>query len=243
MQKAQKLIVGNWKMYGQPATAAALIQHLVALDTPAVQVVICPPATLLTSVAWQLSGSGMGLGAQDCHAQKEGAFTGDVSADMLKAAGCSYVIVGHSERRHYHQETDAQVRSKAVAAIAAGLIPIICIGESLADREAGRAEAVVQTQLQASLPETAALNHFVLAYEPVWAIGSGKTPTSHDIEQMHAAIRQALPDRLKEAAILYGGSVKAANAKEILALAGVNGVLVGGASLKADEFSTIIASA
>jgi triosephosphate isomerase len=245
----KKLVVANWKMYGQPAMArqlaAAVVQQ--AAQTSAASVVMCPPAILVADIAKSLDNQMVAVGGQDCHADAEGAHTGDISAVMLKDAGCSHVIVGHSERRTNHGETSAQVNAKAARAIVSGLIPIICIGETLAEREKGEAEAVVGAQLRQSIPDSAAQGNFVLAYEPVWAIGSGKTPTTDDIRQMHRYIVSVASERTGVApaavAVLYGGSVKAANAKDIMATEAVAGVLVGGASLKADEFCSIIAAA
>lgn len=234
-----KLIVGNWKMNGTAALASALVPEIAqfaASRRSDDEIVICPPFTLLAEVARQVQGSFISVGAQDVSAHKDGSFTGDISADMLKEAGCRYVIVGHSERRSLHAETSGQVRAKADAALAAGLIPIICMGETLEQRESGSALSVVEAQVKASIPT--ASGDFVLAYEPVWAIGSGRNAHSTDIEDMHRHILSLLP----EARILYGGSVKAANAGEILSIEGVSGVLVGGASLKAEEFCGIIAA-
>lgn len=217
--------------------ASAIASASTALQDP-VQVIICPPAILLDGVAQACAGSRVKWGGQDCHASKEGAFTGNISAPMLKDAGCDYVIVGHSERRQHHGETSAEVSRKAAAAIGCGLIPVICVGETAEERSSGAAEAVVLRQLKESIPDAA--GHFLLAYEPVWAIGSGKTPTARDIAQMHAHIATTVAAR---APVLYGGSVKAANAAEILAIQGVSGVLVGGASLVAEEFCDIIRAA
>jgi triosephosphate isomerase len=204
---------------------------------------ICPPATLLVLFAAAAKGTPVLIGAQDCHAEPSGAFTGDLSAEMLKDAGASAVIVGHSERRSYHHETDADVRAKALAARRAGLCAIVCVGETRAEREGGRALAVVGTQLDGSVPDGATAENLVVAYEPVWAIGSGLTPTPNDVAEMHAFIRQRLGSRLGEEGlgirILYGGSVKPSNAEELLHVANVDGALVGGASLKADEFLAI----
>jgi triosephosphate isomerase len=209
----------------------------------AVDLMICPPATLLVLLAAAAKGTSVLIGAQDCHAEPSGAFTGDLSAEMLKDAGASAVIVGHSERRSYHKETDADVRAKALAARRAGLCAIVCVGETRAEREDGRALAVVGTQLDGSVPDGATVENLVVAYEPVWAIGSGLTPTPTDVADMHAFIRQRLGSRLGEEGqgirILYGGSVKPSNAKELLHVANVDGALVGGASLKADEFLAI----
>jgi triosephosphate isomerase len=209
----------------------------------AVELMICPPATLLVLFAAAAKGTPVLIGAQDCHAEPSGAFTGDLSAEMLKDAGASAVIVGHSERRSYHHETDADVRAKALAARRAGLCAIVCVGETRAERENGRALAVVGTQLDGSVPDGASAENLVVAYEPVWAIGSGLTPTPSDVAEMHAFVRQRLGSRLGEEGlairILYGGSVKPSNAKELLHVTNVDGALVGGASLKADEFLAI----
>jgi len=265
----QKTIVGNWKMHGEPAMAhdLALAVADAADKLPAgIEVVVCPPAILISQVITSLIGSKVKVGGQDCHSQPSGAFTGDIGAPMLKAAGCSHVIVGHSERRLYHQESNEDVRQKAARAIESGLIPIICVGESEAERDSGQAMEAVGRQLVESIPGwgrsySAGANlaplpasplmgegkcHFLLAYEPVWAIGSGKTPSGDDIRQMHLHIRSVAalqlglaPERIS---VLYGGSVKAANAREIIGVEGVSGVLVGGASVKAEEFCNIVAS-
>jgi triosephosphate isomerase (TIM) len=198
--------------------------------------VLCPPATLITTVGWLLKDSAIRWGGQDCHAQAFGAYTGDISAAMLKDLGCTHVILGHSERRQYHKETSEEVLAKAKAAHAAGLIAIICIGETDAERTAGKANDIVSSQLAASVPDTATPENTVIAYEPVWAIGTGKVASNDDILQIHALIRSKSKVKSR---ILYGGSVKGSNAKEILHLANVDGVLVGGASLKADEFMAI----
>ena len=209
----------------------------------AVDVMVCPPATLLAELAAMARGSPMRLGGQDCHAERSGAFTGDISAEMLKAAGASAVIVGHSERRTYHKETDADVRAKALAARRAGLTAIVCVGETKAEREAGRALAVVAAQLDGSLPDGATADDVIVAYEPVWAIGTGLTPTPQDVAEMHGFIRRRLTARFgaqgQGVRVLYGGSVKPSNAKELMGLADVDGALVGGASLKADAFLAI----
>ncbi len=236
MTQRETIIAGNWKMHGDPALASALCHAAAAVaPAPGVQVVVCPPAPLLAQVCGELAGSHVKVGGQDCHAEAQGAFTGDISAPMLKAVGCTHVIVGHSERRTLHGETSADVRKKAQAALKAGLTPIICIGETLAQREAGKEREIVGEQLRESLPD----GYFILAYEPVWAIGSGRTPTEGDIRAMHDYITGIVKAR----PVLYGGSVNAANAASILAVPGVSGVLVGGASLKADEFGRIIAAA
>jgi triosephosphate isomerase len=211
------------------------------------ELLVCPPSTLLREVAAALDGGPVAVGAQDCHAAAKGAHTGDVSAPMLRDAGARFVILGHSERRADHGEGDAAVLAKTEAAIAAGLTPVVCVGESEGERLAGEAEAVVARQLDGSLPEGFAASGGVVAYEPVWAIGTGRTPTEADIGAVHAAIRARLAARFGEAGaklrILYGGSVKPANAEAILALENVDGALVGGASLVAADFLTIAAAA
>jgi triosephosphate isomerase len=211
--------------------------------TGAVELMVCPPATLLISFAELARGSGVAIGAQDCHAEAAGAFTGDLSAEMLKDAGATAVIVGHSERRTIHRETDADVRAKTQAAWRAGLAAIVCIGETRAEREAGRTLDVLGRQLDGSLPDGGTGSNVVVAYEPVWAIGSGLTPTAADVAQAHAFIRERIAARHGGIAaavrILYGGSVKASNARELLTVANVDGALVGGASLKAEDFLPI----
>jgi triosephosphate isomerase (TIM) len=236
------LVAGNWKMHGLLASAGELAKIIAGAEKLAnVDVMVCPPATLLAGFAAAARGSRVAIGAQDCHPRPAGAFTGDISAEMLKDAGAQAVIVGHSERRHYHGETDALVRDKALAARRVGLTAIVCVGETQAERDAGHARAVVRTQLDGSLPDGAP--DFVVAYEPVWAIGSGVTPTPRDVAEMHGFIRQTLSARYGEAAqrtrILYGGSVKPSNAVELLAVDNVDGALVGGASLTAEEFLPI----
>jgi triosephosphate isomerase len=239
MADRTKLVAGNWKMNGLLADGTALARELAqrrAGVPPACELLVCPPASLLASLAGVLAGSGIALGGQDCHAAEKGAYTGDLSAEMLRDAGCSHVIVGHSERRQAHGESDAQVRAKAAGAWRAGLVAIVCVGETRAEREAGAALAVVAAQLAGSVPEGASADRLVVAYEPVWAIGTGLTPTMGDVADMHAAIRPRLPTGTR---ILYGGSVNPRNAAEILALPDVDGALVGGASLKADDFWAI----
>jgi triosephosphate isomerase len=212
----------------------------------AAELAVCPPATLLAQAAWALKGGKVSLGAQDCHAKDSGAFTGDIAAPMIKDAGAQYVIVGHSERRQYHGETDAVVKAKAEAALKSGLTAIVCVGETRAEREAGKAIEVVSTQVRGSLPPGGAPETVVVAYEPVWAIGTGLTPTPADVAEVHAAIRKLLGEVYGAAGaklrILYGGSVKPSNAKELLGLANVDGALVGGASLKAVDFMAIAAT-
>jgi triosephosphate isomerase len=237
------LVAGNWKMNGLGASAAQLDLIIAgAASLPAtVDLLVCPPFTLIAGFGARARGTRIAIGGQDCHAQASGAHTGDISAEMLADVRASAVIVGHSERRSDHHETDADVRAKAVAARRAGLLAIICVGETRAERDAGKARDVVRAQLEASLPDGAA--DFVVAYEPVWAIGSGLTPTANDVGDMHGFVRQRLAARYGQAAdairILYGGSVKAANAKELLGVDNVDGALVGGASLHADEFLAI----
>lgn len=242
------LVAGNWKMNGLAAQLAEAQAVADALRrTPAgTDVMICPPATLLAQTAWAVKGSPVLLGGQDCHAAATGAHTGDVAAEMLADAGARAVIVGHSERRSDHGELDRVVRAKAQAAHRAGLTAIVCVGETAGERGAALTEEVVRRQLKNSLPEAATAADTVIAYEPVWAIGTGLTPTVDDVARVHAAIRQALAARYGEAGaqmrILYGGSVKPANARELLAVKHVNGALVGGASLKAQDFLGIIAA-
>jgi triosephosphate isomerase len=236
------LVAGNWKMNGLKASVHELEKIIAgARELAAVDVMICPPGTLIADFAAAARGSRVAIGGQDCHALPAGPYTGDISAEMLKDAGAQAVIVGHSERRHHHGETDAEVRAKALAARRAGILAIVCVGETRAERDAGRARAVVRAQLGGSLPDDAA--DFVIAYEPVWAIGSGLTPTAGDVADMHGFIREDLSGRYGEAAqrvrILYGGSVKPANAKELLTVQNVDGALIGGASLDAGEFLAI----
>ncbi len=240
------LVAGNWKMNGLSASLseiAAMRRSVDAGEAGGAEVAVCPPATLLAAAAKILSGGALALGAQDCSAVDSGAYTGDVSAPMLKDCGAAYVIVGHSERRAGHAESDAAVRAKAEAAHRAALTAILCVGETRAEREAGRAIAVVSGQLRGSLPAKATPADLVVAYEPVWAIGTGLTPTPADVAEMHGAIRALLREIYGEAGgkmrILYGGSVKPANARELLGLPNVDGALVGGASLKASDFLAI----
>jgi len=247
-RQRRPLVAGNWKMNGLKRSATEL-DAMIAGAGPAaatVELMVCPPAPLITGFVEAARGSPVAIGAQDCHAEAAGAYTGDISAEMLADAGAVAVIVGHSERRSLHHETDALVRAKALAARRAGLTAILCIGETREEREAGRALAVVAGQLDSSVPDGAEPGNLVLAYEPVWAIGTGLTPTSADITEMHAAIRQRLVARFGATAadirILYGGSVKAANAAELMAVSDVDGALVGGASLKAAEFLAIAAA-
>ncbi|HEX3811142.1 MAG TPA: triose-phosphate isomerase [Rhizomicrobium sp.] len=242
------LIAGNWKMNGLSASLTELgsLKAWLVEHKPAADVLICPPATLIVQAVHAVKGV-FAIGGQNCAADPSGAFTGDISAEMLKDAGASYVIVGHSERRQYHNETDVIVADKARAAWRAGLKAIICIGETEAEREKGHAFSVCQGQLDASVPTNATAETTAIAYEPIWAIGTGRTATRDDIAEMHAHIRASLIRVLGEAGrsinILYGGSVKPSNAAEILRIADVGGALVGGASLKAADFCAIVASA
>jgi triosephosphate isomerase len=240
------LVAGNWKMNGLTASAGELEKIIAGVDTgglPKADFLVCPPATLVANFAARARGSRVAIGGQDCHAEPAGAFTGDISAEMLKDAGATAVIVGHSERRQNHHETDAMVRAKALAARRAGLTAIVCVGETCAERDGGKARDVVGTQLAGSLPDGA--TDFVVAYEPVWAIGTGMTPTLDDVTAMHGFIRDRLCERYGAAGqgvgILYGGSVKPGNATELLTAENVDGALIGGASLKADEFLAIAA--
>jgi triosephosphate isomerase (TIM) len=241
------LVAGNWKMNGLAASLGELaaLKDALVKRPPACDVLICPPATLIAQAAWHVKGA-FALGGQDCHAKPQGAFTGDLSAEMLKDAGASFVIVGHSERRQLHGETDAEIAAKAEAAWRAGLKAIICVGETQTQRDTGHAPEICSSQLDGSVPDGATAANTVIAYEPVWAIGTGRTPTRADIADMHGHIRACLVRRLGEGAkdmlILYGGSVNPGNAAEILSVAEVGGALVGGASLKASDFLGIISA-
>ena len=241
------LVAGNWKMNGVKADLAIAAEAAKGYDAAlkaAVDLAICPPATMLYPMTAALIGSRIATGGQDCSTQGSGAFTGEISAAMLADAGASFAIVGHSERRTLHGETNATVRAKAEAAQTALLVPIICVGETKDEREAGKALAVVKKQLRGSIPEAATAATLVVAYEPVWAIGTGLTPTAADVAEMHEAIRADLSRLLGKAAaagvrLLYGGSVKPSNAVELMNVAHVDGALVGGASLKAEDFLAI----
>jgi triosephosphate isomerase len=239
----RRLVAGNWKMNGLSAGLAELEALRDGLKDPPCEVLVCPPATLIARAHWAVKGA-FPLGGQDCSQHAHGAFTGDISAAMLKDAGAGCVILGHSERRHYHGESDALVAKKAKAAWAAGLSTIICVGETDAEREAGKAHQICHSQITGSVPQGAHAGNTAIAYEPVWAIGTGKTPTSAEIEAMHTHLRRCLGEALGAEAngmrILYGGSVNPANAAEILNLKAVDGALVGGASLKAADFLRII---
>jgi len=244
----RSLIAGNWKMNGLSADGWALADEIVrraAAASAGPELLVCPPATLIGLVAEAVVGSSVALGGQDCHPEDAGAHTGDISARMLADLGCRYVIVGHSERRSDHGETSAVVAAKAKAAQRAGLTAIVCVGETWAEREAGRTADIVATQVRESVPDGAGAADLVIAYEPVWAIGSGRTPTVAQVAEVHALIRRELDGRAGDPGnvrILYGGSVKPANARELLAIPHVNGALVGGASLKADDFMAIAAA-
>jgi triosephosphate isomerase (TIM) len=244
------LVAGNWKMNG---LGAALGEALRVRDrlgeagfAAGVDAMICPPATLVAALAREAAGSRLLVGGQDCHVAVSGAHTGDIAAEMLKDAGASAVIVGHSERRADHAERDRDVKAKALAAHRAGLTAIVCIGETAGERRAGLTLEVVARQLAASLPEHAKAGDTVVAYEPVWAIGTGLTPTIEDVAEVHGFLRRTLAERLgaegQTTRLLYGGSVKPDNARTLMAVGDVNGALVGGASLKASDFLTIIAA-
>lgn len=268
MDQRRPLIAGNWKMNGLVADGIALAEELAGLARPhsdlppdaaaevppdvatafPCDILVCPPATLVDRVAQALAGTRIAVGGQDCHAAASGAHTGDVSAEMLKDLGCRYVIVGHSERRADHLETDETVRAKAAAGLRAGLVVIVCVGETEAERDAGRTEAVVARQIAGSVPPAATPETVVIAYEPVWAIGTGKTATPEEAQAVHARIRAELAALLGAGAaarmrILYGGSVKPGNAAELLGQPDIDGALVGGASLKAGDFWGIVGAA
>ena len=243
--KIKALVAGNWKMNGTGKQLGEVRKLVTAVNRkkPSADVMICPPATLLSRMA-ALKPKGVVLGGQDCHADIEGAHTGDISAEMLKDAGARAVIVGHSERRADYGESDKAVRAKVEAAHRAGLMAIMCVGESLKQRKAGETLKIVQAQLRGSLPAVCTAKNTVIAYEPVWAIGSGLTPTVAQVEEVHTALRKALMRRFGDEGakmrILYGGSVKPANATELMSVPNVNGALVGGASLTAKDFYGIL---
>lgn len=242
--RVRKFVVGNWKMNGSRAGNAALLDALKKASPFAVDVAICPPAPFLADLAQSLAGSGIGWGAQDCSSHDAGAFTGEVSASMLAEFGCSLVIVGHSERRAQHGESDALVAEKARRVIDAGLVPIVCVGETLAERDAGHTEAVVDRQLAAVTDLLGGdIARTVLAYEPVWAIGSGRTATPAQAQVVHARLRGALGAAGASIRILYGGSVKADNAAALFAQSDIDGGLIGGASLNAASFVAICRAA
>ena len=249
-QMIRPMVAGNWKMNGSRASLDELALMSTGF-TPALRqkldLMICPPATLVLAASQRTVGSGIAIGGQDCHANDAGAHTGDLSAGMLFDAGATAVIVGHSERRADHNESDATVRAKAEAARRNALIAIICVGETRADREAGKTLAVVRRQLKGSIPDHMTSRDLVVAYEPVWAIGTGLTPTAGDVAEVHAMIRQDLrrivgKEEAEKVRILYGGSVKPSNAKELMSVPNVNGALVGGASLKALDLLGIVAA-
>jgi triosephosphate isomerase len=246
----RKLIAGNWKMNGSLAANVALVDALLQGlgSTSACDIALCVPAPYLAQVSALVANSPLALGAQDVSAQPQGAFTGEQSAAMLKDFGVRYVIVGHSERRQYHGETDEHVAAKTAAALGAGITPIVCVGETLTEREAGRTEEVVKRQLAAVIHVNGhCISEIVVAYEPVWAIGTGKTASPEEAQSVHAVLRAQLHHAASEHAmgisILYGGSMNAANAAQLLAQADINGGLIGGASLKPQDFLQIIGAA
>ena len=244
----KKLIAGNWKMNGTAASNAALLEALLSQSAGGnCLVAVCVPAVYMAQVQAIVEGTGIALGSQDVSAQESGAYTGEISATMLKDFATRYAIVGHSERRQFHGETDATVAAKATRALAAGITPIVCVGETLAEREAGRTEEVVKRQLAAVIHANGhCISEIVVAYEPVWAIGTGKTATPEMAQQVHAVLRaqlQAASEHADRVQILYGGSMNAANAQQLLAQPDVDGGLVGGAALKAADFLAIIAAA
>ncbi len=247
--KLRPLVAGNWKMNGTLASLREVdeLKERMSGAPASCDVMICPPFTLLFPMGERLKGSGIAMGGEDCHWEVFGAHTGDISAEMIAETGASACIVGHSERRADHGETDEIVRRKAAAAHRAGLVAIVCIGETIGEREAGRTLEVVSTQLKGSVPKGAKAESTIIAYEPVWAIGTGHTPTVEQVEEVHAHIRRELEDIVGAQApavrILYGGSVKPSNAAELMAVENVNGALVGGASLKAADFHGIIEAA
>lgn len=236
---ARKLIAGNWKMNGLAAGISEL-DAMIAAGDRGVDLLVCPPFTLVSAFAQRAAGSAVAVGAQDCHPQQSGAHTGDIAAEMLADAGLGHVIVGHSERRADHGESDSLVQAKAAAAHRAGLVAIVCVGETLEQRDAGETLDVVGRQLKGSIPAGSTAANLVVAYEPVWAIGTGRTPTVEQVAEVHGFIAASLPAGVR---ILYGGSVKPANAAELLSVPHVDGALVGGASLKASDFLAIAAGA
>jgi triosephosphate isomerase len=243
---ARKLAAGNWKMNGTGETLAEARALAERHPDPSVEILLCPPATLVHRMAEALSGTEVKIGGQDCHAAASGAHTGDVSAEMLAEAGASHVILGHSERRADHGESDAEIAAKVEGARRAGLVAIVCVGETEAERDAGATLEVVSRQLAGSIPAGIVAEGLVIAYEPVWAIGTGRTPETGQIAEVHAHLRDELATAIGSGAqgvpLLYGGSVKPSNAAEIFAIAEVDGALVGGASLKAADFSAIVAA-
>ena len=246
---ARTLIAGNWKMNGllEDVATAITVAEKIAVSKSETDCLICPPVTLLATMHLATKAGKLLLGGQSCHSEISGAHTGDISAQMLADAGASHVIVGHSERRTDHAETDERVAAQSMAALAAGLVPVICIGETLAQREAGETLSYIETQLARSVPDRCRDRPYVIAYEPVWAIGTGLTPSIEQINEVHDSIRTLLVSRFgkngEDVQILYGGSMKPDNAAEILSVRNVNGGLIGGASLKAEDFLAIYAAA
>lgn len=240
----KKLAAGNWKMNGIKASLAEVEALVQMHPAPACDMLLCPPATLVAQMAGSFAGTALKVGAQDCHAKPQGAHTGDISVAMLKDAGATHVVLGHSERRTDHGETDALVRAKAEAVVDAGLVAIVCIGETESEHDSGKTLAVIGTQIDGSIPMGATAANLVVAYEPVWAIGTGRTPTLAEIAEVHSFLRGRLRGLIGEEAekvrILYGGSVKPSNAADIFAVPHVDGALVGGASLKAADFGAIV---
>lgn len=241
------LIAGNWKMNGAQAESVALARDVASGAPAGCELLVCPPAVLIPPVAAALQNSRVAVGGQDCHFATSGAHTGDIAANMLVDAGCSHVILGHSERRADHAEDDTLVRSKVEAAHGAGLVAIVCIGETLEERDAGETLARIASQIEGSLPDAVSAENTVIAYEPVWAIGTGRTPTAADVEEVHTQVRYDIERRFgaitaERMRILYGGSMKPSNAAELLAIEGVDGGLIGGASLKAEDFLAIASS-
>jgi len=247
MTSRTPLIAGNWKMNGMRDESVALARAVAAQVPTGCDLLVCPPAVLIPPVVAALQGTNVAVGGQDCHFERSGAHTGDIAAAMLADAGCRYVIVGHSERRADHGEGDDLVRSKASAAHAAGLIAIVCVGETLDERDTGNTLARIRSQIEGSLPDQTTAENTVVAYEPVWAIGTGHTPTAEDVSEVHTHIRGDIERRFGAGVasgmrILYGGSMKPSNARELLAIDGVDGGLIGGASLKAEDFLAIAGS-
>ena len=242
----RKLAAGNWKMNGTTENLGEVRALADAHPAPSCEILLCPPATLIDRMVDIASATQVMVGGQDCHASPSGAHTGDISAAMLADAGATHVILGHSERRTDHGETDEEVAAKLAAALAAGLAPIVCLGETLEERDAGRTIEVVDRHLTHSIPEEISVDTLIVAYEPVWAIGTGKVPTAEQIAEVHGLLRNRLVDRFGDAAheirLLYGGSVKPSNAEDIFAVPNVDGALVGGASLKAADFAGIISA-
>ncbi|SFI77360.1 triose-phosphate isomerase [Celeribacter neptunius] len=242
---ARKLAAGNWKMNGLKASLSEATALAEMFPAPKVDILLCPPATLVAAMAAALDGTKVDVGGQDCHPRSSGAHTGDISAEMLVDAGCDYVILGHSERRADHGESNALIAQKTIAATMAGLAPVVCVGETLDERESGKTLEVIRHQLSASLPDAVDFDKLVIAYEPVWAIGTGKIPTLAQIAEVHDDMRETLSarygdDEAGKIPLLYGGSVKPGNAPEIFATSNVDGALVGGASLKAADFAGIV---